>query len=234
MRALLGAVLAGCCLAAPLAADGLIYRLPEDGTSVRYALELKIGPDGADKTAGGYLAVSSVGKETVNNEPSRWIEFKMVFDIEGNEKTIIAKLLIPEKALKKGENAGAAMVRGWLKRRDDAEELKDLQNSKAGPLPAFLAGPAADAKALPKEVLDTKLGKLECEGVVGTHKFEQGNEKVEIKQQTRLSDKAPFGVVQCRMEFKVERNGNPAETGLMTLSVLEVTQGATSELPDRK
>jgi hypothetical protein len=234
MRALIVGLCAIALAGSAASADGLIYRLPEDGTSVRYALDLKVGRGGMEKSAGGFLAVSSVGKETVNNEPCRWIEFKMLFDIDGKEQIIVAKMLIPEKALKRGENAGAFMIRGWLQHRGQIEEFKDLQGARAGPLPAFLAGPAADAKKLPKEVIDSKLGKLECEGVTGTHTFDQGQEKVEFKHETRLNDKAPFGVVQSRMEFKVERNGMARESGVLKLDVLEITQGAKSELPDNK
>lgn len=215
-------------------ADGLIYQLPEDGTSVRYDLEMKMERDGVEKSAGGYLAVSSVGKEKHDDQPCRWIEFKMVFDIDGKERIIIAKTLIPEKALKRGENAGAHMVRGWLKQRDEPEMLKDLQGPSAGPLPAFLAGPAADAKPLDKKSVESKLGKLDCAGVVGTHKFMTGQEQVNIKQETRLHDKAPFGVVSSRMEFKVEREGAPQHGGVITLTLLEITQGARSELPEQK
>jgi hypothetical protein len=234
MHRLIACVLVLSMNSPALRADGLIYQLPEDGTSVRYNLEMKVGRDGMEKSAGGYLAVSSVGKEKVNDEPCRWIEFKMVFDVDGKERTIIAKTLIPEKALKRGENAGAHMVRGWLKQREEAEELKDLQSPSAGPLPAFLAGAADDAKQLDKKSIDSKLGKLDCAGVVGTHKFQQGQENVTIKQETRLHDKAPFGVVTSRMEFRVERDGMARETGIMTLTVLEVTQGAKSELPEQK
>jgi hypothetical protein len=230
----LGCLLASLLGVSALRGDGLIYRLPEDGTSVRYGLELKAGRDGMEKSAGGYLAVSSVGKETVNDAPCRWLEFKMVFDVDGRDEVILAKVLIPEKALKRGENPGAHLVRGWLKQRREPEELRDLQNQRAGPLAAFLAGPAPDAKKLDKTTLDSKLGKLECEGVSGTQTFDQGQEKVEIKQETRLSDKAPFGVVQARLEFKVERDGQARENGVLTLNVLEITQGAKSELPEQK
>jgi hypothetical protein len=234
MRWLSACVLTLATASPALRGDGLIYRLPEDGTSVRYDLDMKVGRDGMEKSAGGYLAVSSVGKEQVNDQPCRWIEFKMVFDIDGKERTIVAKTLIPEKALKRGENAGAHMIRGWLKQRDEAEELRDLQGSNAGPLPAFLAGAAPDAKTLDKKKIDSKLGMLDCAGVVGTHTFQQGQENVTIKQETRLHDKAPFGVVNSRMEFHIERDGVSRERGVMTLTILEVTQGARSELPENK
>jgi hypothetical protein len=49
-----------------------------------------------------------------------------------------------------------------------------------------------------------------------------------------LHDKAPWGVVQSRMEFKVERGGNPRERGIVDLKMLEITQNSKSELPDEK
>lgn len=52
--------------------------------------------------------------------------------------------------------------------------------------------------------------------------------------ESRLHDKAPFGVVQSKMNFKVERDGNVRKSGVLTLNVLEVTQNAKSELPDQK
>jgi hypothetical protein len=160
MRWLIGCALVGLVYGTAVA-DGLIFALPEDGTSVRYSLEMKMGRDGMEKSAGGYLTVSSVGKDTVDGQPCRWIEFKMLMDVDGKERAIIAKMLIPEKVLKRGENPAAYMVRGWLKQRDKAEELKDLLGSNAGPLPAFVGGPANDGKKLVKEELDTKIGKLE-------------------------------------------------------------------------
>ena len=73
------------------------------------------------------------------------------------------------------------------------------------PLRPPLAGPAADAKKLDRTTLNS-----------------------------RLHDKAPFGVVQSKMNFEVERDGNVRKSGVLTLNVLEVTQNAKSELPDQK
>lgn len=220
--------------AGPVRADGLIHRLPADGTSVRYGMELKVTRNGMEKAMTGELTQSSVGKVEANGMPCRWIEIKMVFDVDGKSMKIVAKTLIPEKALKAGENPGAHIVRGWMSQRDRAAEpLNDLQNSKAGPLGAFLSGPAADAKKLPKETVDSKIGKLECEGIVGSLALDQGNEKVKIKLESRLHDQAPFGVVRSRLEFEVERNGQASESGVITLNALEVTKNAKSELADK-
>jgi hypothetical protein len=234
MRWLIASVCA-CVVAAPICADGLVFRLPEDGTSARFSLDLKVGMQGVDKSAGGYLAMSSVGKETVDGQDCRWIEFKMVMEADGKEEAIIAKALLQEKGLKTGENPSAFMIRGWVKRGSrEPEALNDVNNQRAGPLAFFLSGPPADNKKLDKAAIDTKLGKLDCEGVAGTTRFEQGAEKVAIKYATRLHEKAPFGVVETRMEFQVERDGNPRGQGELTLKILELTQGAKSELPDQK
>lgn len=215
-------------------ADGLVQRLPDDGTSVRFGMELKVSHNGMEKTATGELIQSSVGKAEANGMPCRWIEFKMVFDIDGNQMKVITKTLIPEKALKAGENPGAHIVRGWIQQRgQEVEALNDLQNSKAGPLGAFLSGPAPDAKKLPKETLDSKLGKLECEGVTGSLTLDQGEERVKLKVENRLHDKAAFGIVRSRMEFEVERNGQARESGVITLNALEVTKNIKSELAEK-
>jgi len=216
-------------------ADGLIYRLPEDGTAVRFAMDFKVNHNGMEEMATGELVQRSVGKVDVDGKPCRWIEFKFTIDKGGQQFNMLSKVLIPESALKAGENPGAHMIRGWMKQMDrDPEELKDLNTPKAGPLGAFLAGPATDAKKLAKETVDSKLGKLECEGVTGSLMIDQGSEKVAIKLENRLHDKAPFGVVKSRMEFQVERNGQARENGVITISALEVTKGTQSELPEQK
>jgi hypothetical protein len=216
-------------------ADGLIYRLPEDGTAVRFAMDFKVTHNGMEEMVTGELVQRSVGKVDVDGKPCRWIEFKFTIDKGGQQFNMLSKVLIPESALKAGENPGAHMIRGWMKSMDrEPEELKDLNTPKAGPLGAFLAGPPTDAKKLAKETVDSKLGKLECEGVSGSLMIEQGNEKVAVKLENRLNDKAPFGVVKSRLEFQVERNGQARENGVITLNVTDVAKDAKSELPEQK
>ena len=75
-------------------ADGLIYRLPKDGASVRYKMELVMERNGMQMTGDGTLSVSSVGQTVVDDEKCRWIEFKMKMKLQGRERTIIGKVLI--------------------------------------------------------------------------------------------------------------------------------------------
>src|SRR6267142_7092712 len=95
-------------------ADGLIYRLPEDGTAVRFAMDFKVTHNGMEEAATGELVQRSVGKVDVDGKPCRWIEFKFMIDKGGQQFNMISKVLIPESALKAGENPGAHMVRGWM------------------------------------------------------------------------------------------------------------------------
>src|SRR5262249_53928106 len=89
----------GLSLAQSALADGLIYKLPDDGAQVRYDLEIATTGDNKVK---GSLSVSSVGKATENGEECRWIEFKMITNDDGQDHIIISKVLIPDKHIGKG------------------------------------------------------------------------------------------------------------------------------------
>lgn len=227
----------GLLLAVPvLQADGLVHRLPDDGTSAKFDLELVMNANGMDKTITGHMIMASVGKAEVEGKACRWIEFRLKMDFGGQDKTIVCKALIPEKALKTGENPGAAMVRAWLKDGDqDLKEFKDLQGKDAGPLPIFLSGPLQKAKKLAKAPIDNKaLGKIEAEGESGANSFDQGDGKIEVKMENRLHPKAPFGIVRSKMGFQMFRNGEAREQGTLVLKLIEVGKGAKSALPDQK
>ena len=87
----------------PLFADGLAYRLPPDGTWVRYkitvqkyqewetrydekkgwVLEKKPDPTAEELKETDSLLVRSVGQQEVGGEPCRWIEIVQNADEEG-------------------------------------------------------------------------------------------------------------------------------------------------------
>src|SRR5579872_1844498 len=184
-------------------ADGLFYKLPEDGTSARFDLDLSGGPTGTEMKSTGTLTMSSVGRVTENDEKCRWIEFKLVLkNQQDQERTIISKVLIPEKHLAKGKSPADHLVRGWLKREmGEVQELNDLKNPNAGPLPAFLSGPLKDAKDLEAIEIDSILGKLACAGQTGRNESEQGAIMAVAEFENRLHEKAPFGVVASKIRF---------------------------------
>ena len=220
----------------PARADGLLYQLPQDGTWARYEMEMVgVSPSGEEMKMGGSLTMSSVGKAEASGEPCRWIEVKMQMRRpDGDEQTIVAKALVPEKNLKRGENGWASMKKAWIKQpfNADPEQITEANGRDVGPLPAFLAGPLSDSKDLEGIQVESGIGNLQCAGVSGSLKINDGNADVKIQMENRLNDMAPFGVVTSTMQFEVTRDGEVREKGTIHFKLAEVGKDAKSELPD--
>jgi hypothetical protein len=218
-----------CLFSAAALADGLLYQLPEDRSWVRYDAEVNHLRDGMQQSERAVLTMASVGKSMEGAEPCRWIEVRIQMSDAGAEPRIVAKALIPEKYLKKGEDSLNQLVRGWIKNKE--QEVVKLETSNFGPLRAFLAGPLQDEKKLEKEVIDSKLGKLECEGVAGTVPITEGDREGKFTFNTRLNPKAPFGVVSSRIEFEFKRDGQVVESGSAVFTLADSGSDAESALP---
>lgn len=228
------AIAVGALLSGTAKADGLLYQLPDDGDWVRFDMEGKAGPTGNEMFTGS-LTMSSVGKATENGEPCRWIEFKFAFQRAGDtqERTIVAKVLVPEKHLGKGKAAYDNYIRGWMKQGENEVQALDKSNSNlAGPLPVFLCGPLLDQKELPKLEVDGKLGKLDCAGVTGRQEFTQGEMSMEAGYETRLHEKAPFGVATSQMTLNMKRNGETREAVTINLNLADLGKATLTELPN--
>ena len=212
-------------------ADGLLYQLPEDGAWVRFEMEVTTERNGMETAGTGSLIMSSFGRTQVNGEDCRWIEFKWQVKLSEVERTIITKVLIPEKYLKKGEDPLEHLVRGWWKFGDgDPIDVKMARNAYF--VPAILGGPLKDVKKLDQEVIESKLGKLECEGLTGYTKYMLlGPREVLVTFETRLHEKAPFGVVSCRMESELKRKGEVVQRWTFTLRLADFGTDAESALP---
>jgi hypothetical protein len=218
----------------PVWGEGLFHGLPADGDSVRFDLQVKMNIQGMEKEATGSLSMSSVGKASVNGNDCRWIEIKMMMMIEGIEQNTVAKVLIPESKLKVGESLLDHAVKGYLKEQDNVKEINDFKGEQAGPLPFFLSGPLDNPKKLEKEVTETGIGKLDCEGLRGSKTIDQGDKKVTMEMENRLNNKAPFGVVYSKMQFKLEANNQNIGEGTLTLRLIEIGKNAKSELPNNQ
>ena len=205
--------------------DGLIYRLPPDGTWVRY--------EGVETNRSGVsrkftLIVNSVGQATVQNEKCRWVE------IRTDRGSAIIKLLIPEKRLKRGESPLDHLVRGWEK-HGDSDVTKFGLHGGNELLPAFLGGPLENAEKLDMKVVRSKLGALMCEGLTGdrviVNRTSEGEVKVSVISTFWLHDKAPFGVVAGEVEY-IGFDGK--NYGSMKFKVIDFGDGATSDVPEFK
>ncbi|HMF07657.1 MAG TPA: hypothetical protein VKJ00_00900 [Thermoanaerobaculia bacterium] len=237
MRLTMIAGLFVCAIAVqPLRADGLIYKLPDDGTQIRYEMELMLSAGGQETPAKGSVTVSSVGQTTVNDEKCRWIEIKSITGVDGQDHIQIIKTLVPEKELGKGKSPIEHIVRTWLK-EDNGEvmEVKDLNVPQAMAFKAFLAGPGKNPGELEKIKVDGKLGELECAGVTGDQEFEgPDGVAVAIHFENRLHEKAPFGLVGADWKFEVKNAGQTFLTGTFKLTAADTSTTALSELPDKQ
>ena len=106
MKKIAAVLLVGILLAfqTSVHAEGLLYRLPKDGTWAEYKMEGKgTNRDGSEVTLTGTLKLSSVGTAQVDGKPCRWIELKINVKRNKEDFTTIDKLLIPEQQLTVGK-----------------------------------------------------------------------------------------------------------------------------------
>ena len=229
---LLGATIICICMLHPGigCAEGLLYQLPKDGSWVRFNIQYTFKSEGVEQSGQQILTMASVGKTIEGVEPCRWIEFKIQANENGTERLWIRKLLIPERYLKKGENPTLHVVRGWTMQEDGKVERAVPVH---GRWPAFLAGPLQDETKLAKQLVESKLGQLMCEGAAGWIQFAEGNLNTIVTFESRLHEKAPFGVVATRMLFEVRGDGSNYTID-STAKLTDLGEGAKSALTGYK
>jgi hypothetical protein len=206
--------------------SGFVHRLPQDGGWAKYE---QVGMRGDRKTGGGFLTISSVGRRMVDGMDCRWLELKSVWTQGDTTRTWIAKILVPEKDI-----AGGVMGRvlqGWIKIGD--QDPVDIDGRHAPGLNASIGGEMEEVKKLPKKMVASKLGRLECEGVTGKLMQETrprgGSSKSTFE--ARLHKKAPFGTVTRRWQLDFVRDNKVVSTFTSASTLVDFGTGAKSELP---
>jgi hypothetical protein len=228
-----------------LQADGLIHKLPSNGSWVKYHLNLTesdaTNPNDI-KRATGSLTILSVGSETVDDRKCRWIEIQGTIKQENRteEEQFTLKLLIPEKHLKKGGNPGTNILRGWRKigRGEKEGNVRKLDVSDSGSLSwvidGLLAGPSKETKKIEPKTIDFQSGRLQCSGLTGPFvyfvKSEDKKREIHGSMTTRFHERVPFGVASLEVETK-EPSGDFIE---MSFILNEFGKQAKSRLPDNK
>jgi hypothetical protein len=222
--ALLHATLAG--------ADGLIQRLPGDGTWVRYDVTGEGRNPAGDVavTLKGTLTLKSVGRETVNGSECRWIETETTVEFKrrdrNEETTEILKLLIPESFLTADENPRAHVLKAWKKDRNGVREL-DLKGTDAREIEGqdeLFHAPISDAKKHEGVEFKAPAGNFQCSHRKATKTSQLGNSDVEFTTEAWLTEKIPFGVAGYR--FGKSRSANGTSQGARTME-LKVAESGT-------
>lgn len=225
--------------------DGLIHRLPPDGAWARFELEW-VGPSPASLLVvlrTGELTVSSVGQTVVAGEQCRWIEIRHITPQNGKETVGVQKLLIPEKYLLAGLNPLEHVIKAWAQHPavngGAPQEITEPKGPKATPIRALtdmFYGPPVSLSPLEEEVIETReLGTLSCPGVAARFVLTRDNLESVFDYETRLHDKAPFGVVSFRSE-SIHKEGDVVKVPrhVTKLRLIASGTGAVSALADKK
>lgn len=228
-------------LPASTRADGLIFKLPADGTQVVYDLNIarhKSGEPGSERKVTGTLSIAAVGKKKVDGTDCRWIEFTMKMTYQGRERNVVYKLLIPESDLGKGKYPLSNVKRAWTKQRGRVREMTDASGREGGPLPSFLPNPLKDVKVAKAAQIETGAGKLSAKKLTAKTEYEQGDanrtDKFTVAYELQLAEKAPFGVAGGKMTIKEYRNRKTLDDIIVvTLKLKSIDKNAKSGIPDK-
>jgi hypothetical protein len=247
MRTCLGLLL--LLLTVSVYADGMLYRVPEDGAWARYATKVTVTQKNEPKvTEVGTMTLASVGQEVVGNAKCRWLE--IVVDTKppgaGPGFKSVFKALIPERRLGKGRDPLVHWIKGWGKvGPQPAQPLpRELLTNPAMMLNLFVSGPLRSCRGLDSKTIETPLGTLMCAGESGTRvlkgaavnvkngKTTSGD--IQVRIENYFHEAAPFGVVASRQQVEFPDFGDGKTTAETVFTLLAAGTGATSELPDQK
>jgi hypothetical protein len=241
MKTVSGAVLlaALACVAnvTVAVADGMIHKLPADGSWVRFDVTGEGQKPGGEVAVSlkGTLTLKSVGREQVDGIECRWIEFEMTLEIQSgdrkSEKTELFKLLIPETYLVTSQNPRAHVLKAWKRDAAGATQELDLKGRNAREvesLDELLNGGLAKSEKSEGVEIKTPGGTFPCTRLDGKESSASGN--IDLETQTWLTDKVPFGVAAYRhskmrkrageslggrwMELKFSKSGTDAKSAV--------------------
>lgn len=198
-----------------MAPAGLIHRLPPDGTWARF------------EQNDTYVTIASVGKTMVAQQPCRWIE--VILEMGGRD--LIWKLLIPEERLKGERNILEHALSVWhCKGREKALNITGMSpGDEFGDLTFILAGPDQEVRSLGPQVVETKLGRLECAVWTGRQLTTFDEQEVDATFRQWVHEKAPFGVLRSEIEYAIKFDGRVFQNK-DSIALVEVGTGADSRI----
>jgi hypothetical protein len=201
----------------PACADGLVFKLPVDGTIAKFREETSfvsrvVLSDGQEKilTASELLlapkeqkiectvTIRSVGKERQALQDCRWIELSRETSIAGGPPNKhVLKLLVPEEYLTRGKHPLDHTLLTFFnaKERDQGQRQSpegfnriDYETDRF--LPIF-PPPLTNERRLASTTIETKTGMFrECEVITGTTEFDRpllGDGRWAFKSEWRIS-----------------------------------------------
>lgn len=230
-----GLVVVWACLAGSVRADGLVDKLPADGTWVRYKAIMTYTQGGKTDQVTGTVTISSVGKRVTEDQgPCRWIEIASELSDGKSKQLSVGKFLIPETALVRGHNPRNYIVKAWGKDAAGVKEEGELPEDVGSMLDMLFHGPLENAKPITEATVKTKLGELKCPGTSGTRTRKLGSdtETMELTVASRTHEKIPFGIADYATKYVV-KGGKSAQEGAMRLVYDDSGDKAESKMPEQ-
>ncbi|MFM9959670.1 MAG: hypothetical protein ACKV2Q_00385 [Planctomycetaceae bacterium] len=222
----------GCGAAPQAKAQGLIWRLPPDGTWIRYEgtyqqIEARSNTGGTDLTILWiqHLTIKSVGQQEVEldgkNVPCRWLEFKVQTGKKseaginpGPVGASIYKVLVPENRvigkLTDDETIPVSFlpfVKGF--RKDGEKPVEEMTGSVLQIFPkiALFRHFTTLEKDGEPESLDLSVGAATAQKLKGKHEAENLQNHTVHEAELWRSDDVPFGLAQWSVKLTMERKG---------------------------
>lgn len=232
--------------------EGLYRKLPEDGASCRYELELKVIAENGkvESIRHGEFTISAVGHRKADPVNERWIELKKTVQIaDQTEFSEWVKFLVPEddSSLKVNPIENAISVWTTSAQSSDARRPQpgrpvDLSGGKqkrqnlSRTFATEILAPPEGANQLKAKKIQFKQRTLECTGTSGEMflPFERGQlGGLRFTSQSYQHDDVPFGTVEHRcQETRVGADGKQSgKVRVWTYRLIDVAVNATSELP---
>jgi hypothetical protein len=176
-----------------------------------------------------YVTIKSVGSDTIDDQPARWIELKL--HQGGKDKGNLWKFLVLEKHLGPDGDPLNNVLKAWRKLRDgEPVEIKDL-NFDLPRLNLFISAPIKNLKKTnQRRTVEWQGGQLTCEVFEGSGRFEHKVGNDETHYLLSVHERMPFGVAGATLDVK----GDDGETGTVEIRVVEFGANAISDLPDLK
>lgn len=219
------------------AGGGLLQRLPEDGTWVRYFVKVK---DGAGtKPRNGTMTLKSVGRETIKGQKYRWIEIDMLLKRNDKQLHRALKVLIREQDLKEHARNGLTIARGWASiGRPESFPLGSLEKSPDGPLGLYFGCPMKNARTVKGEkTIDYQNGRLTIASA------QSGELKIRFQEDPGVGD-SPVTVTQTIWNHRsvpvgtamaiIEARQDGAIAQKIVLTIQDFGKNAKSSLPEKK
>lgn len=219
-------------------ADGLIHKLPKDGSWVEYELTGSgLTPTGEVRmTTTGTVTVKSVGQEKVDGKSCRWIEMEIAMEAKTSRglrsrRIDDYKLLIPEDDLAAGKDPLAHVsrllkkdVRGFVTEHN----LKDGAAEKLKGLATWISKPLGKSEQEKDVELKAPDGTYKCTRISG--KQAGDSEGVEMDLETWVTDQVPFGVAAYQVKTQRKEGSNSFELKFVKTG----TDAKSSVVPEEK